>query len=264
MNYFVISKTISKLFARDFYVFRKRITGYGLNYLFIYPILSIITFGYIQPGIYFGPAQSNMSIVLLIGMFTVNMLALSFTLLSPFIYDLEDTRFIDYQLLLLPPRALLGQMLLFPVILTSSISLVFFPLARLLLPSYFISLNTSWFALLAMIICSSLFCVSYIMLALCIMPKSTYIRPFWIRCNWPLMVMGGFWIPWHMLKTYSPFLSAFSLLDPFTYVTDGIRSALIGTNLFIPYYVCIIALIIFSSIFIAMAAYFFKKKLDHI
>lgn len=257
-------KTIKNMIWRDLYVFKKRIKNYGINYLIIIPTLSIITFGYIQPGIYFGPDHGKASVNLLIGMFVMNMLALTFTLLVPFLYDCESDRFIDYQLLLLPPRFVLFELLLFPVILINLISLPFFPLARLVLPSYFAHLQPSWIGLLMLIFCASLFCVSYLMMGLCMLKKTTSIRHFWLRFNWPLVVLGGFWIPWHILKKYSSIMATLTLFDPFTYVTEGIRDCLIGGNTFIPFGICIMALLCFFCIFSLVTTYFFKRKLDHI
>jgi ABC-type multidrug transport system permease subunit len=257
-------KTLLQLIRRDFYVFGQRLTSYGINYLIIFPVLSIVTFGYIQPGIYFGPHHTKNSIILLIGMFTINMLSLCFTLLVPFIYDLESDRFIDYQILLLPPRLLLLEMILFPALLANLIAIPFFPLARILIPHYFVGITPAWGRLFILILCTSLVFASYIMMALCLMKKSSHIRQFWLRFNWPLMVLGGFWIPWHLLHKNFSFFSIIALIDPFTYITEGLRSALLGPEQFISYPLCIIALLTFFCIFTTTAVYFFKRKLDHI
>lgn len=257
-------KTLWQIIMRDFYVFGKRLANYGVNYLLIFPLLNIITFGYIQPGVYFGPGHAKTSIILLIGVFAVNLLSLCFSLLCPFLYDLEADRFIDYQICLIYPRWLLFQMILFPALVASIISLPFFPLAYAILPSYFANLNLNWLALAGITFAASLCCSAYIMMSLCIIEKSSGIRRFWLRYNWPLVVLGGLWIPWHILFNYCPALGIIALADPLTYITEGIRSALIGSDQFIHYSLCIMALLGFFCIFSLVACYFFKRKMDHI
>ena len=264
MKHWSLFLTFLQILRRDFYVFSKRLANYGINNLIIYPLLAIITFGYLQPGIYFGPEHYKTSIVLLIGTFCINLLSVCYTMMMPFVFDLEADRFIDYQIMLLPPRLLLFEMILFPALLASLISLPFFPLAYAVLPNYFTALNTHWLGLLAVIFCAGLFCASYVMMALCMIKKATSIRQFWLRFNWPLVVIGGLWIPWHLLKTQMPLLGYIAIFDPFTYFTEGIRSALIGSDQFIPFGYCIFALLLFFCIFSFVAVYFFKRKLDHI
>lgn len=253
-----------QLLWRDFYVFRKRIGRYAINYCLIFPILNIATFGYIQPGVYFGPGHSKLSIILLLGIFTLSITSLCFTIISPFLFDVEADRYIDYQLMILPGRLLALEMILFPACVASLISLPFFPLARILLPTYFASVHPTWSALLLVLFCICLCCSAYIMAAMCVIKNSHSIRLFWLRCNWPLLALGGFWIPWATLKEFYAPLAYLCLLNPFTYITEGMRSALIGSDQFIPYQICIIALLLFFCIFTITAFYFFKRKMDHV
>jgi hypothetical protein len=264
MRLFYSLRLLAQLLARDFYVFGKRIASFGINYLLIYPILAIVTFGYIQPGVYFGPGHTVTSVILLIGTFGINMLSLCYTMMSSFVFDLEHDRFIDYQISIIPPHILLFKMILFPALIASIISLPYFPLAYILLPSYFANLNSNWLALMAIIVTASLYCASYIMMGLCIIRKAMSIRQFWLRFNWPLVVLGGLWIPWHLLNKYYPTLGYIALFDPFTYFTEGVRSALICSSEFISYKLCIFALLGFFCLFSLVSVYFFKKKMDHV
>ena len=257
-------RLLMRLLARDFYVFGKRIGNFGINYLLIYPLLAIVTFGYIQPGVYFGPGHTKTSVILLVGTFAINMLSLCYTLMASFVFDLEHDRFIDYQISIVPSRILLIKMILFPALIASLISIPYFPLAYAILPSYFESLQSSWLGLMIVIVAASLYCASYIMMGLCIIKKATSIRQFWLRFNWPFVVLGGLWIPWYLLSKHYPTLGYISLLDPFTYFTEGVRSALIGSDQFISYTICIVALLGFFCMFSIVAIYFFKRKMDHV
>ncbi len=253
-----------QLLHRDFYAFSKRFKDYGINFFIIYPIMVITTFGYLQPGIYLGPNANKGSIVLIVGTLSFNIILLCYNFISPLLYDLEADRFIEYQILLIAPRYLLLEMILFPALLANVLSLPFFGFAALIVPHHFKALNTHWIGLMLVLFCASLCAASYIMLAMCIIKKAYGVRKFWLRVNWPLVVLGGLWVPWYLLKQYSPTLGLIALADPILYITEGMRSALIGSDQFIPFHLCIFALLIFFCIFTGIASYFFKQKLDHI
>lgn len=257
-------KTFFQLLHRDFYIFGKRLKTYGINYLIIYPLLAILIFGYIQPGVIFGAGSAKASIILMVGTFALNSVQICFSLISPLIYDIEGDRFIDYQMMLLPPRLLFFELIAFPALFSFIIAMPFFPLARLLLPSYFDALNTSWVGLLIMNLVCSYFFASYVMMVMFFIKRSFNVRYFWIRINWPLVVLGGFWVPWALLNSRFKIYSWLALLDPYTYVTEGLRSALVGNTQFISYPICIASLLIFSIIFNMLGCYYFKRKLDHI
>jgi len=259
-----ICKTFFQLLHRDFYIFGKRLKTYGINYLIIYPLLAILIFGYIQPGVIFGAGSAKASIILMVGTFALNSVQICFSLISPLMYDIEGDRFIDYQMMLLPPRVLFFELIAFPALFSFIIAMPFFPLARLLLPSYFDALNTSWVGLLLMNLVCSYFFASYVLMVMCFIKRSFNVRYFWIRINWPLVVLGGFWVPWALLNSRFKLYSWLALIDPYTYITEGLRSALVGNDPFIAYPICILALIFFSGVFNILALYFFKRKLDHI
>jgi hypothetical protein len=259
-----IGAVFVQMLMRDIFVFKKRMVHYAINYLLIVPFLTIVAFGYIQPGVYFGPGHGKMSIILLVGTFVSSMIHICAALLAPFLYDLESDRFIDYQILLLPPTMLVFEIMLFPALITCAILLPFFPLAYAILPSYFASMQTNWIALFGMILTIALCATSYVMLAFCVMKNTFSLRYFWLRCNWPLIILGGFWLPWRILYNFSPSLGWVALINPFTYMTDGLRSVLIGSDQFIWWPFCMIALLGFFCVFSMGACYFFKRKLDHI
>ena len=252
-----------QLLRRDIYTFAKRFINYGINFFLISPILIITVFGYIQPTVYF-KSSGSVSITLIVGSLIFNMILLCSNFINPIIFDLETDRFIDYQLLLLPPFFLLLKIILFPAVLASLLSFPFFILSYLVLPGFFEGLVTHWGALTLVLCLSALTAASYIMLAMSIIKTTSGIRKFWLCVNWPLACLGGLWTPWYLVHSKWPFLSFFILANPILYMTEGVRSALTGSNHYIHYSVCIFTLMGFSCIFIVIASFFFKNKVDHI
>ena len=247
---------------RDFYILKNRIPTYAINYCIIFPLITIIGFGYIQSGVFFKSPYVPESLILMIGSFVFTITSMCFSFISPFIYDMEGNRFIDYQLTLLPAPFLVVEMIVFAALFAFFTALPFFPLVRSIFPQLFIGLQSSWLALLLILFCMCIFIASYIMLAMCLIKSSFQIRQFFVRVNLPLVILGGSWLPWYIMKQHFPPLAYIVLLNPFTYITEGIRASLFGNNSSIPWYLCLIALIAFSLSFTLASIHFFKRKLD--
>ena len=70
--------------------------------------------------------------------------------------------------------------------------------------------------------------------------------------------------PLGALKSFSPFLGRLMLLNPFVYITEGLRYALLGDPQFLPVWQCAPMLAGFTVLFTCGTWHFFKKKIDHI
>src|SRR5581483_10592333 len=110
---------------RDFYTFKSRIFTYFINNCFIYPILYALLFGYIQPNVFFGSSSQLQGSALFIGHILIITLVFANTLNSTLLFDLENIRFTDYQITLLPPRIFLIERIFFTSLLTFMISAPF-------------------------------------------------------------------------------------------------------------------------------------------
>lgn len=251
-----------QLIYRDFYILKNRILTYVINYCIIFPLVTILGFGYIQSGVFFKSPYAQASLILMIGSFVFTTTSMCFSFISPFIYDVEGNRFIDYQLTLLPAPLLVLEIIVFAALFALITALPFFPLVRIIFPQLFSGLQNSWVALLLVLFFMCLCIASYIMLAMCLIKSSFQIRQFFVRVNLPLVILGGSWLPWYMMKQYWAPLAYIVLLNPFTYITEGIRASLFGNNSSIPWYLCILALATFTFIFTIASCHFFKRKLD--
>lgn len=249
---------------RDVYVYKVRLKRYGINYLLILPALYIFAFAYIQPNVYFGPTHTNMGTMLFVGNVAMLMISMAFGMTAYIIYDLENDRFTDYQITILSPRLFIIEVILFAAIFSFCMLTPFFPLAKLVLQSAFDTSNTSWIKLMILLFVSSFFCASYMLFALLTLKNSSQIQRLWLRFNIPLVFLGGFWVPWYILSQYSPLFGYLTLANPFIYITEGLRSAIIGGDQFISFGICVSMLIILATACLFTTFYVFKKKVDHI
>lgn len=248
---------------RDIYVYSKKIHENIINYALIYPLIYALSFVYLQASIYFKDNSLYMGTLIFAGSIMLPMMLLTFNVTFALLFDLEQNRFIDYQIILLSPRLVLLERILFATLFSFVLTVPFFPISKLFLGPHLDLSNTSWPALIGMIFVGSLCFASYQLLAACIL-KSNQIRTFWRRVNGLFITFGGFWIPLEVMAKYSAILGICVQFNPVLYVTEGMRQAILKSSLFfsIPY--CITILLSMSTLFTILAWYFFKKRTDHI
>lgn len=80
----------------------------------------------------------------------------------------------------------------------------------------------------------------------------------------PLWMLGCQAYPFKIAWNYSTAFGYALLMNPFTYIHEGIRAAAFADQGFIPFYVCAPITLITSTLLLAHALYLFKQRLDYI
>jgi ABC-2 type transport system permease protein len=249
---------------KDFYSYRYRIGSYIFNYSILYASLYAFSFGYLQPSLYFRENSTFMGTVLFIGSIFIAMLVQNYKLTINLLYDLEQDRYIDYQISLLSPRFVLIERILFAGTFSFLILAAYFPIAKLLLRDYFITTHMSWPFFLLILYLGCLLCASYNIFLSCFLKNSSSISHVWRLVNSTIFLLGGTWLPWKTINQYSQLLGSLTLLNPFLYITEGLRQAALNSPEFVSLPVCIAMLLLGIAGFTLSSFYFFKKKVDHI
>lgn len=257
-------KIFSQFFLRDVYVYCRQSWTYIINYCLLYPVMHSFILGYVFPSLYFGSNAALAATTMFSGTIVVNLVVLANIVNIGLLFDLENTRYIDYQITLLSPRLVIVQRILFTSLFTFIILLPFFPISKLLLGSWFVTTKTSWPALIAMLYLSALCCSAYTQFYACIVPSSRRLRSFWMRINFALITFAGFFIPWHVMKQFSSVLGYVLLLNPLLYITEGLRQAILGSPEYISLWICCSMLLLWTCLLTVACWYFFKKRVDHI
>lgn len=135
---------------------------------------------------------------------------------------------------------------------------------KLFMGNYFDTSHVSWPATYFILFLGALCCSSYLVLALSVVRSSKHISSLWTRVNIPLLWLGGLWAPLSVIKKKMPILGTIAHINPLTYITEGLRAAILGTRDFIPLYACAGVLILFSIIFITSTFPIFRKRTDHV
>lgn len=84
----------------------------------------------------------------------------------------------------------------------------------------------------------------------------------WTRIVFPMWFLGGFQFSWYTLHEVSPVLAYIGLLNPLTYALEGGRAAALDPAKSLPYWPCIFALLMFTTIFGYLGISNLKKRLD--
>ena len=247
---------------RDTYVYTRQLRDHIINYSLIYPLLYMFCFAYLQTEIYFH-GQTRIGAIVFSGTCLVPLMVMAFHITFDLLFDLEKNRHIDYQMMALNPRLIIIEQILFASLFTFFIMIPFFPLARIFASSYIDLSNISWSSLYLILYCGSLCVSAYHKLAATLLTVEK-ISMFWTRVNHILLVLGGFWIPLHIIRSFSPTLGFLLRFNPVVYLTEGLRQSIVGGNDFLPLSQCVAALLILSIIFTALACHCFKKRVDHI
>ena len=250
-------------FKRDWYAQRKHIKNLLINYCVFYPCLNSFAFAYVQAHIYFG-ANATRASELFIGSILITVMLLTYKLTIDLLFDLQGNRFIDYQITLLSPRIILMERIFFTSVFSFMLAAPFYPISKLLLRSHFDTSNISWLKAAYMLYLGTLCFAAYHQCASVIMKENHQIKSLWSRINHPMLMFGGLWIPFYVVKEYSTLLGTIMMASPAVYLSDGLRQAIVGGPHFLPLWHCALALITLTVFFTAMCFYFFKKRTDHI
>lgn len=248
----------------DFYTSAKQIKNFIINYALIYPVFFSLTYGYIIPNTAFNAGVLPSKTIIFAGNVIVVFLTLAFNLNLSVLTDLEGDRFINYQMILLNPRLVILEKILFSTLLHFCMCLPFFAVSNLILQDNLDTLNFSMVKFLIILFLSSLVFSSYVFLSMCILKGTHQLGIWWRRCNSPLLTLGGSWVPWAVIAKFSTLLGYLILFNPILYITEGMRGAILGESLFIPFKYCVITLVFTIVMLILLSFYFFKKRVDHI
>jgi len=253
-----------QLLKREAYVYRKQFSRYAINYGLIYPFLYAIAFAYIQSRAYFGETNFAMSTLLFSGNIIIPLMGTAFHITFDVFFDLLGNKFITYQTTILKPRLVILARILFAWLFVFCLMIPFYPFAKILLGNLLDTSATNWFYVVLVLWGSSLMCISYHMLAAVFFTHTDDIEILWARINLPIFTLGGFWIPRHIVYEFSPLLGNLLYINPATYVTEGLRQAIIGGPDYLSIHTCIVALFAFSTFFTLLTWHAFKKRIDHI
>lgn len=177
--------------------------------------------------------------------------------------DLKKTKFINYQLALpLNKMWLFAQIILSFMIEIAFISLPLIALGSIFLASYFTIQINSLIATIVMYILSLLVYASLFIYLVFSCDFNWFLDNVWARRLTPLFFFGCGYYTWKKLYAFNAGLGVLTLLNPITYVHEGLRSVLLGNGDFIPLWICICMTCIFCAVLMIGLSSAIKNRLD--
>jgi ABC-2 type transport system permease protein len=252
-----------QFFRRDLYIYGRRMPRYIFQYAFMYPLFFGICWAYLVPHAgASGAIQAKTSSVIFVGVLLFSLIPFTFAITSDFLFDLEEDRFIDYQLILIPAWMILVQRIVFSTFFIFFGLLPFFPFSKIIFNRLVELPYVSWLGTLTMMLAAAFFLASFQIAFLSYAKGTQQIRHFWRRVSYPMSMLGGFLVPWKVLVAFSPAIGYAVLINPYLYITEGLRSAILGGDQFFHWSLCIVSLIVFAFLCMLIAFYLFRKKVD--
>lgn len=185
--------------------------------------------------------------------------------IAAFISDLNGDRVISNLLILpLPSFLSISSIAIGWASTGFCLTLLLFPVAKILLQTSWDLSQLSPVKFLGMIISINIL-FGYFALWLASLIKNVKNTGWiWIMIINPLYMLGCYYCPWEVSYRISSYLGWINLLNPMTYVMEGIRSTTLGPVGFLPYSYCLAAIWTFTIVFAWRAYTRLKKRLDFI
>jgi ABC-type polysaccharide/polyol phosphate export permease len=250
------------LLLTDLTVFKQNIRHQLLDML-IWASTITLVFTYLMPA--FGLASSYSS-------FMIASLCASGSLFNIFpsvmnlVNDFDGDRIISYHLTLpLPSWLVFVRLMLFYAISGMAMSIVVLPWCKLIVGSNFDLSQMNIFQYLLIFIASNMFFGTFtLFLATCV-PNVTKIGRIWMRILYPMWFLGGFQFSWDVLHTHVPVLAYLNLLNPFVYIMEGTRVAILGAAASsINCYLAVVVLLCYCGALGMLALKRMKRRLDFV
>ncbi|NNM44041.1 MAG: ABC transporter permease [Chlamydiae bacterium] len=234
--------TICQLLRRDLLIYRREFLSKLFDNSFVL-LTYLVVFGYFMPqfgGGGYGP-------FILIGSIASFGFFDMVGKVSDMMFDIQGDRAISYTLTLpLPSSLLFLRMALYWAINSAVVSIFLIPIGKLILFSQF---DLSKISVLKFILIYPLIHLFYGFFSLWmvgILKGIGTIAQLWVRVINPMYMFGTFFYSWHAVHSFSPVVAYLNLCNPMVFIMEGLRSACLGSEGYLPFWVSFLALLGFT------------------
>jgi ABC-type polysaccharide/polyol phosphate export permease len=184
---------------------------------------------------------------------------------TTFVADIGGNKTVEYYLTLPLPNVLVFiKQILGYAIKAAPSALMILPLTKLFLWNQFSMANFSIIKFVPIFILINLFTGAFSLFITSQITDMTHLGKVGIRYLFPLWFFGGSNYSWQMVYKLSPTFAYATLLNPLIYAMEGIRVAVLGQQGYMPFYICVLALLLFTILFGFLGIIKLKKRLDFV
>lgn len=225
-----------QLMCADFITFRKDYVNKLIDFM-LWVVLTVVVFGYLMGSFGLDPHFGAFTAATMGG---IGGIMEVYPRLSEMTMDLEGERLISYPLTLpLPSWMVFLKQILFYALSGGSVCVFVLPCAMALVYNQFdySLVSVPKFALIFVI--SSCFFGAFTLFMISLVTRMSLLGSMWMRVLFPLWFLGGFQFSWQALYDKSPLFAYVSYANPFFYVTEGSRAAVLGQAGSMNYWLCV-------------------------
>ena len=248
------------MLKRDLISVRKAFKSSMIN-AFIWMIVTIGIKVYVLP--FFGVTQTYGSMVLVGAIAAVANMEIIHRMMFFAQNMIQDRAELNYDLLLpIPSWVVFVERALFFAISGMIISVFILPMGKLLFWNH---IDLSSISIVRFVPFFILLNIAFGFFALFLASRMRGMQSIintWLRIIFPLWFLGGFEFSWYSLKETVPALAYLNLFNHFTYITEGLRSAVFGPANYISFWICVLFLIGFIMLVSWRAVRNLQRYLD--
>lgn len=256
--YFSVYKA---LIQADLAVFRQTLFDKFID-IAVWVVLTLLVMGYVMQ--FFGLAHD-------FGLFQLGGLLGSIGLFEMYgnaielVTDFEGDRTINYSLTLPIPSwlAILSKATYY-FLVYCTLSLLMFPIGKLCLWNQLDLAQIDYFKFVSILLVQNIFYACFLMWMASVIANMTKLGNIWSRYIFPMWLMGGFQFSWIALYSVTPSIALMNLANPMIYITEAIRAAILGQAGYINFWLCLLVLIGFSGVSLALGMHNLRKRLDFV
>lgn len=187
----------------------------------------------------------------------------TYSVVALIISDLEGDRAISYYLTLpIPPALVFLRIVVYQALFFTAICLLLYSPCNACLPEPIAYGAVHWPKFIAILLCTNFFHGALIVWSATYVADMRMLGKIWSRVLHPMWFFGGFQFTWAMMSKKSVWLGYVVLLNPVIHATEGMRSALLGGEGYVPFWVCITTLLGAAVIMSMHGIARWKKRLD--
>ncbi|MCH9633252.1 MAG: hypothetical protein S4CHLAM6_16050 [Chlamydiae bacterium] len=252
-------KIFIQLIKRDMLVFKKVYLGKLLDVSLTF-VFWVLVFGYFVPKM---GAETNYGLFIMVGAIAsfgiFDLIGQSGTMIN----DIQGNRTISYLLMLpISSRLVFCYAAISWSIQSFLLALPLYFVGKALFWSQFSLRNITWYQLGIVFITVNIFFGFFALWIVSVLHKVTDLSRIYFRFLNPLFIFGCYFYTWRVAYDLSPWIGYVSLIDPFCYIMEISRVALIGQSGYLPFWASFCALWAFIIIFGLHATKRLKRILD--
>jgi len=184
---------------------------------------------------------------------------------SQIISDLEGDRTIDYKLTLpIPSWLVFVESLVNYAFSAAAMAILILPVGKLILWNMFSLSSVNIVQFIVMFILFNLFYGALTLWQASFVKDMASIENAWMRYIYPMWFLGCFQFSWDSLYQVSPVLAYLDLVNPMTYITEGTRIAILGTESSLNFWSCAAMTFLFCIFGTVHGIKRLQKRLDFV